>query len=294
MAFQLAPALWTAAKASAPFIAQGLATAGIGTVLAGGATAGVNATKSALHDASGEPLTRAQLLAKEEGIGEDGRLTDWGFDNQWSAFFGGPKRSEVREAKIGQESKKITEGYQPLVADVKSTLTGLGLSYDPGKYTYGTSNESVYKEGIERAGVKAGKLSQLAESNGGSLPAGFDMSSSISAINSRITSLAEDKADAKSMEIGGAKWNAIENLRQQRIQNARTDHQFAEQARQLNADRELQRAQQNDNMQIQMLNYQGQREDRAYRREADRRAQQQQSIAMLIKGLSQMGAGFAI
>lgn len=293
MAIQFAPLLWTAAKASAPLVAQGLATAGIGTAAAGLVTGGVNAGKNALHGASGEPLTRAQLLAKEEGIGADGRLTDWGFDNQWGAFWGGPKRSEVREAKIGQEGERMTKGQQPSVNRINESLPE-GLTYTPDSYTFGEDDPEVYKQGIKIAEQKAGKLSQLAESNGGSLPAGFDMNSSFASINSKITSLAEDKSNSKSMDIGGAKWAAIEQLKQQRIQNARTDHQFAEQARQLNADRELQRAQQNDNMQIQMLNYQGQREDRAYRRDADRRAQQQQSIAMLIKGLSQMGAGFAI
>lgn len=275
-----------------PHIARGLATAGIGTLGSGVVTYGINKGKDALNDEADG--TRAQQLAREEGITADGRLADWGFDNRWSAFFGGPSRKDVREAKIKQESDRIGEGYKPAIKNVNATLNDLGLSYDPGKYTFGTTNEDVYSQGIQRAEVKAGKLSQLAEMNGGALPAGLDMNSSIAAINSRISEIQKQKDHATSMEVGGSKWAAIENLKQTRIQNARLDHQFAEQARQLAADRELRREENKDKMQLSMLQYQGQREDRAYRREQDRRAQQQQSIMMLMKGLTQLGAGFAI
>lgn len=268
------------------------AAAGIGTGIAGGVTAATNAVRRGLNDPADGTL--AEQKASQEAISDDGRLTDWGFDDKFGAFFGGPSRSDVRDAKIDAETERITKGQRRNVAAVQEALQGTGLTYTAPTFEFGTDDKDVYADQINRDANKALQLGTLAELNNGVLPSGISMSSSVPQINAQISDLKEQKQDATQMKPGGAMWTAIENQKQQRIESARLDHQFSERQREAAAERQLRRDLAGDKMQLSLLEHQGRREDRAYQRELDRRQQQQQSIMMLMKGLAQMGAGFAL
>lgn len=276
-----------------PLLLGGTAAAlGIGTAGAGLATGVTNAVRRAINQP--EDGTLAEQKAKEEAISDKGRLTDWGFDDRWGAFFGGPSRSEVRDAKITQETERITETQKRTVGAVNDALQGTGLTYKAPEFRFGIDNKEVYEDQIKRDANKALQLGTLATLNDGVLPSGMSMSSSIPQINAQISDLKDEKADAKSMKPGGAMWTAIQNEKNRRLDSARLDHQFAERQREAAAERDLRRDLADDKMQLSILEHQGRREDRAYQRELDRRKDQQQSIMMLMKGLAQMGAGFAL
>ena len=63
---------------------------------------------------------------------------------------------------------------------------------------------------------------------------------------------------------------------------------------QLDADREWRRGEGKDRMELAILDREGQREELRFRREDRADARRRDSMMMLIKGLSQLGAGFAL
>lgn len=286
-------------------VAKGLGWAGLtsaGTIGVGGL---VNrGVRDALHDP--EDGTKAELLAAEESIDADGKLTTWGTDNKLSALFGGPKRQDVQDVLVQQKSKDFLDSIKPDVDDL-SRRYGLlnGTTYSAPEFTYGTSDETTTRNRLTADAAQLNRLERLAVANGGQLPEAFNRNTSSAAIDAELTRLAEDKKRKAEEEPGGTIYEARQRTRLLEEQGKRSDYrEYVRQqersddkrreAAQLEYQRNESRANRQQTLQLAMMDRQDRKLDREFARAENRRAQQQQSIQALIAGLANLGAGMAI
>ena len=100
------------------------------------------------------------------------------------------------------------------------------------------------------------------------------------------------------MKEGGAIYQARQAENKEAYQfkenQAQRAHEFAENNAQRAADRELNRQLAGDKLKLAELDREVARDDLRFRRETARQDRRSQQMMMLIKGLSQLGAGFAL
>ena len=245
------------------------------------------------RDEAGREIGNNQFNDTRTGITDDG----WNWQDQFGAILGGYTKEDVE--KIGQ--KQLDDKLQKIVdakyGNTGTELEGLGLK---GNYT-GSVTGLTETELNKRTSSDSSRLAAIVRNQ--DIP-NFDPTNlSPNATTAQILQAGSAQRD-KNTETAEDKVQ-IETLRQEGRQDALLAHQteqtnrrLAHEASETNKTRlhelALQEARNNQTMQLAMMDREDKMADRRYMREERAADKRQQSIMMLIKGLTQLGAGFSI
>lgn len=240
-----------------------------------------------------------------------GKLENWDLGDDWRSFVSGVSKEKVQEEATKQYAKEVDNADQikKLTAQLKRRGGALGLG-DQLNIGYDDSfkGKGGYADALQGQIDTVAKLEQLKGIPGAQLM-GLGMNSSAADIDRAITKATADYQRAEASKEGGAIYEARRSEersdnraaiaaareKHQFDQNlALQNHQFDERMRQRDADRQLNRELAGDKLDLAMLERQTAREDLKFRREDAAAGRRQQQMMMLIKGMSQLGAGFAL
>ena len=286
----------------------GITTAGTAAVQAGGAQ-----TAKALGLADKIGLT-PEKIAKGELANYNpntGKLDNWDLGDDWRSLVSGVSKEKVQEQATQQFAKDINEreDIKALRAQLERRGGALGLG-DQLTVGYNDSykGKAGYADALQGQLDTVAKLEQLKAIPGSELM-GLGINSSAADIDRAVIDARSNYKRAEAGKEGGAIYEArraeersdnqraITAAREAHVfdQNlAQQNHQFQEQMRQRDADRTLSRDLAGDKLDLAMLDRQTAREDLRFRREEAASSRRQQQMMMLIKGMSQLGAGFAL
>ena len=286
------PAIIPASIAAGKLLAPWLVNAGIGTA----AVTGVGNVAGAIPGVKEIFGTDAASVAKGETY--DGkRLVNIDAGDRLRALVTGTSLQQVEEAAKTQfgdarslqlQNSGLTQRLQELGYEIPEG-GALGLKYKDGQ------SKEAFDVQLLNADAKIAKLEELKAQGIDPTTKGLSLSSSAPAIQAEIT---RRQREIDLITPGSAIYesNLNEKNRQQQItennknrafERAREDARYAFERSESRADRQ-------QNLQLATMEGEERKLDRRYQRDADRRDRQQQSIMMLVKGLSQMGAGFAL
>lgn len=287
------PAILPASIAAGKLLAPWLVNAGIGTaaIAAGGNLAG---TIPGVKETFG---TDAASVAKGETYDPTKGLVNIDAGDRLRALVSGTSIESVENAAKTQfldarQTQLTNTGLTQRLSDLGYELPAggaLGLQYKDG------DSQKAYDLQLLNAESKIASLEQLKAMDVDPTSRGLSLSSSAPAIQAEIT---RRQREIDTITPGSTIYqsNLAEKNRLQQIQENDKNRAF-ERAREdarYGFEREESRADRQQNLQLAMMEGQERKLDRRYQRDADRRDRQQQSIMMLVKGLSQMGAGFAL
>ena len=240
-----------------------------------------------------------------------GKLDNWDLGDDWRSFVSGVSKEQVQEQATQQFAEKVDNAKEikKLTAQLQRRGGALGLG-DQLNIGYDDSFKGAagYADALQGQLDTVTKLEQLKAIPGSQLM-GLGMNSSVSDIDRAIQDATTNYQRAEAGKEGGAIFEArraeersdnraaIAAAREKHVfdQNlAMQNHQFAEQMKQRDADRQLSRDLAGDKLDLAMLDRQSAREDLKFRREEAAAGRRQQQMMMLIKGMTQLGAGFAL
>lgn len=230
------------------------------------------------------------------------RITGWdGGDTIRSLFTGVSKeQAEASARQTFQDDMTVYGNRRNRNQNRRLSALGIdgteALTYD----TEGREGKQGFSDRLDERGGLISKLEEL-KALGGDIT-GFNMDSSAASVQSAIDR-ARNNRDLQTP--GSQSWTAQQGLQLQQQQANQNAYQFQVQQQQLaaqernrnaqlDADRELRRGEGKDRMELAILDREGQREELRFRREDRADARRRESMMMLIKGLSQLGAGFAL
>ena len=289
MAIQVLPALAAGGKALLPYLTQ----AGIAAGVIGGTGRAINEIPGARERLG----NTASDIAKGETYDPEKGLVGWDIGDDFRSLVTGVGKQQVEEAaatgfkdRMERRSKNENLGsrYTALGYDLPSE--GPLVRYQDGQ------TEESFGTKLESAKTKLGKLEAL-KAAGGDL-AGLNINSSIADIQQRLDTRILDREREESSKPGGAIYEANQlrdERRLERLERAR-DRDFADAQAQNRYAFEASegRANRQQTLQLQLLQNQQKDLDREFQRDANRRDRQQQAIFGMIKGLTNMGAAFAL
>ena len=234
-------------------------------------------------------------------------IKKWGAGDMFNDMFAEGTREEVEAAAKNLVEKEINKGATSDIELIKQGLSGVpGVNVDDLKIK---DNETETQFDSRISGLK-GTASAVIEAEG-STP-GFDRTklgenptiSSVSQLKRSTTDGLEDDPTRYGSRAYMAQQTANTEARldrQERESQRRFDLQqdyqrfTAEQnAADRRANRDLQRQQNQQTLQLAIMDRADKKEDRRIAREDRQADKRQASIMMLIKGLTQLGAGFSI
>ena len=311
-----------------------LATSGVGRSAVGkllplagdlAALTGIGVGSTALVQAGGAQAANALGLADKIGLTPEkiakgelanynpntGKLENWDLGDDWRSWVSGVSKEQVQEQATTQFADKVDNAAEIKALTAQLNRRGGALGLDDQLTTgYNDSykGKAGYADALQGQLNTVAKLEQLKAIPGSDLM-GLGMNSSVSDIDRAIQTATTDYQRAESGKEGGAIYEArrseersdnraaIAAAREKHVfdQNlAMQSHQFSERMRQRDADRTLSRELAGDKLDLAMLDRQTSREDLKFRREEAAAGRRQQQMMMLIKGMSQLGAGFAL
>ena len=236
------------------------------------------------------------------------KIKGWDTGDRVRRLFGGASEEEVLKQKRQQVLSTLNTSTQSLRQKLKQRAGQLGYEVDPTdlEYQIGSGKtKETYKGELDDLKSRIAQLETLKAIPGASLE-GLSLESSPAQVQSAIEAAQQQrKVDIEKEDPGSSRNLAIqqqENLkydREYRRWKAGEDDkwrrwQVEKQDARDRADRQERSLQREQNKELSMMDYNARREDRRYAREDRLHAQRQQSIMALMKGLTQMGAGFAI
>ena len=303
-------ALATAGK----FLAPHLTRAGLTlTGLAAGGQA-ISRGSRALNEDFAETLgVTPTSIAEGENFdptkGTSGKITDWDGGDTLRSLFTGVGKQEVEKAAREQFQTEMTDLATNRNAKQKRRATALGLgdTFQPLAYQ-NKEGETGFTERLDERGAILDQLETLRALNP-EIAKQYNLSSGSAELLNAIDSARHERNKGRE---GSAEWTAIQNNTRAGKADDRADTQIQQNAyqfqvqqqqiaasernrnAQLDADRELRRGEGKDRMELAILDREGQREELRYRREDRADARRRDSMMMLMKGLSQLGAGFAL
>ena len=230
------------------------------------------------------------------------RITGWdGGDTLRSIFTGVSKeQAEASARNTFQEDMKVYGNRRNRNQNRRLSALGIdgteALTYD----TTGREGKQGFTDRLDERGNLISKLEELKALDGDIT--GFNMNSSPASVQAAIDTARQNR---NLNTEGSSAWTAQKGLELQQQQANQNAYQFQVQQQQLaasernrnaqlDADRELRKAEGKDRMELAILDREGQREELRFRREDRADARRRDSMMMLIKGLSQLGAGFAL
>ena len=287
--------------------------AGVGTGLTAGA--GYASNKLGLNDALGlsaEKVARGEAfdVNKQNEDGSYGALKGWDIGDDFRSLVTGVKKEDVLKQKRSQVQSAIqnAEDIKLLTSEIKRRGGALGLEGLDTTYTHDMKGKGAFTDKLNAQREKIAKLESLKAIPGSDLT-GLSMQSSNADIDRAIQTATTNYQRAEASKEGGTIYEArraeersdnraaiaAAREKHQFDQNlAMQNHQFNERMRQRDADRVLSRELAGDKIDLAMLDRQTAREDLKFRREEAAASRRQQQMMMLIKGMTQLGAGFAL
>lgn len=233
---------------------------------------------------------------------EKDRITGWDGGDTARSWITGVSKEDAEAAARQTFQEDMTVYGNRRNRNQGRRLSALGidgtqaLTYD----IEGREGKKGFSDRLDERGALISKLEEL-KALGGDIT-GFNMDSSAASVQSAI-----DRArNTRDLNTPGTQaWTAQQGLQLQQQQANQNAYQFQVQQQQLaaqernrnaqlDADRELRRAEAGDRMELAMLERQGQREELRYRREERAENRRRESMMMLMKGMAQLGAGFAL
>lgn len=303
-------ALATAGK----FLAPHLTRAGLTlTGLAAGGQALSRGSRALNQDFAETLGVTPEALAEDENFdptkGQKGKLTNWDGGDTFRSLFTGVGKQEVEAAARQQFQTEMTDLATNRNEKQKRRATALGLgdSFQPLTYK-NKEGEDGFTERLDERKAILDQLETLRALNP-EIAKQYNLSSGSAELVNAIDSARHERNKGRE---GSAEWTAIKNAGLQQEANTRANTQLQQNAyqfqvqqqqlaaqernrnAQLDADRELRRGEGKDRMELAILDREGQREELRFRREDRADARRRDSMMMLIKGLSQLGAGFAL
>lgn len=296
-------ALATAGK----FLAPHLTRAGLTlTGLAAGGQALSRGSRALNQDFAETLGVTPEALAEDETFdpkkGQKGKLTGWDGGDTFRSLFTGVGKKEVEAAAREQFQTEMTDLATNRNEKQKRRATALGLgdSFQPLTYK-NKEGEDGFTERLDERKAILDQLETLRALNP-EIAKQYNLSSGSAELTNAIDAARHEKNLGRE---GSAEWTANQGLKLQQQQANQNAYQFQVQQQQLaasernrnaqlDADRELRKAEGKDRMELAILDREGQREELRFRREDRADARRRDSMMMLIKGLSQLGAGFAL
>lgn len=297
-------ALATAGKFLAPHLGRaGITLAGLaggGQAISAGARAidGDNPDGYGLADGLG--ISAKSIAENETFDPTKDKLVGWDAGDQFRTLFGGANRQQVEQAARQEFQTDMNDLATRKNRSQDRRLTAIGIDeVEPLVYETKEGKAGFNDRFTERDNL-IGKLEELKALDGDMT--GFNLSSSASSVQAAI----DERRAARNLTTPGSQaWTANEGLKLQQQQANQNAYQFQVQQQQtaasernrnaqLDADRELRRGEGKDRMELAILDREGQREELRFRREDRADARRRDSMMMLMKGLSQLGAGFAL
>ena len=255
-------------------------------------------------DAAGREIGYNQFNDTRSGITEDG----WNWQDQFGALLGGYTKEDVE--KIGQAKldKELQKRINAQYSNTGAELEGLGQK---GNYT-GSVTGLTEEEINKRTASDKSRLTALIRNQ--DIP-NFDpttlapraSTAQILQAGSKQRDTNTKTAKAEAEELRQTIRGEQAEIRQEGYE--RQDRLYAHQVEQTNLQNAhnanesnkmrlhelaLQEARNNQTMQLAMMDREDKMADRRYMREERAADKRQASIMMLIKGLTQLGAGFSI
>jgi hypothetical protein len=287
------PAIIPAAGGLVKAVAPWLLAAGSGTAVTGavGNTVGLIPGSKEIFGTDADTVARGETYHPVKG------LTGIDPGDRFRAAVSGVSLDSVEKAAKAQfvQERQLqlnNSGLTERLADLGYKIPkggALGLAYKD------KQTEEAYKLQLLNAEKKIASLEQLKAKDVDPTSLGLSLSSSAPAIQAEITRR-QNEIDTVTPGTAIFESNLKETNRLQQIRENDKNRAF-ERAREdarYGFERAEGRADRQQNLQLAMMEGQERKLDRRYQRDADRRDRQQQSIMMLVKGLSNMGAGFAL
>ena len=203
----------------------------------------------------------------------------------------GRSQEDIEAAGLARDNKAINKTYENRLATVESALKGMGRQdLMP---TLGDTETSA------QFGAEIGDIEDRIKLLRQASTAGLDVTGYKGKSNEELRSfIAQQNPTGPIQTLKREKEARDEQKEYNKFLLARQDIQAANNRADAEARRAFEaseaRANRQQTMQLAMMDRQDKMADRAYMRERDSAKDRQQSIMMLVKGLAQMGAGFAL
>lgn len=300
---------------SLPFLGQSALIAG-GTAAAGKGLMSIPGANDLLN-------TTASQVAQDENYDlATGKIKGWDTGDKLRSWMTGVSRADVTQAALDAEVERLNTSTQGIRKKVRDRAAALGYQIDEGELAYKPGSLQTQESFESDITEKANVLSKLEQLNAipGVTATGLTMDSSLAEIQQKIdtekqrvaretpgtpeyTAIEQgqradqaeiERADARTDQLAREeyerewrKWKTEEDDKWRRHQSAQADADKR-------ADRQERALQREQNLQLAIMTNEDKAADRRIAREDRLAAQRQQSIMALMKGLTQMGAGFAI